>query len=56
MKGVTIVGKVYGYVRVSSKESNNKRRFFTGILGGFGTSMLYIHFVKTVIFKSYKRR
>ena len=40
---------------IGLKESNNKRRFVTGILGGLGTSSLYLRMLRILVLKAFKR-
>ena len=51
-----IMGIDWGIQEIGIKESNNLRRFITGILGGFGLFSLYAYIAKTAIAIFKKRK
>lgn len=51
---LSVMGIDWGFQEFKIKESNNYRRLFTGILGGFGLFSIYATIIKK-IFKFFKK-
>ena len=49
MSGVMLGDWLVQYFNI--KESTNRRRFITGLIGGFGYSMLHLYFYRFIFYR-----